>query len=91
MVTISRGLINEPDLVLLDEPTEGLAPQPRETIISALQEINENGTSIIIIEHNLEVAYDLCEHAYVLKKGEIVFDGPIETIQNDPTIITGIS
>jgi len=90
MVTIGRGLINEPDLILLDEPTEGLAPKPREKIIQSLQQINEQGTSIVLVEHNLQVAYDVCERAYVLNNGEIVFDGPMEMIQEDPSVVTGI-
>lgn len=90
MVTLARGLINNPQLLLLDEPTEGLAPEPRQKMIEALNRINDEGTSIVLIEHNLPVAFAVCNRAYVLRQGRIAFDGRIERIEQDPSLVTGI-
>lgn len=90
MVAIARGLINEPDLLLMDEPTEGLAPEIRVEVVEALKEIRRQGMSILLIEHNLPVAYELCEKGYILRRGTIAYEGDIETIRENPGMISGI-
>lgn len=90
MVAIARGLINEPDLLLMDEPTEGLAPEIRAEVVEALEEIRKQGMSILLIEHNLPVAYELCEKGYILRRGTIAYEGDIDTIRENPGMISGI-
>ena len=75
MLTIARTLIGNPELLLVDEPTEGLAPLLVDLIGQILRGINENGCSILIVEHALDVALGLAGRAYIMSKGKIVFRG----------------
>ena len=75
MLTIVRTLMGNPELLLLDEPTEGLAPMLVETVSDVIREIHETGISILLVEQNFEVILDLTTRAYVMSKGQIVFDG----------------
>lgn len=75
MLALARALRADPDLLLLDEPTEGLAPQIVQTVVDAIQEIVDEGKTVLLVEQNAEVALDLASHAYVIDRGEIVFEG----------------
>ena len=75
MLTIGRTLMGNPDLVLVDEPTEGLSPIMVEAVAGILRQINKEGGSILLVEHSIDVALDLANHVYVMSKGEIVFQG----------------
>jgi branched-chain amino acid transport system ATP-binding protein len=86
MVAIARGLVAEPALMLVDEPTEGLAPILVETLTAALGQINRRGTSILLVEQTLEVAMALSHRMYVMDQGRIQFEGTPEQLKRDPTI-----
>jgi len=75
MLTIVRTLMGNPELLLLDEPTEGLAPMLVEAVSNVIQEIHQAGISILLVEQSFEVILDLTTRAYVMSKGQIVFDG----------------
>jgi branched-chain amino acid transport system ATP-binding protein len=75
MLTIVRTLMGNPELLLLDEPTEGLAPMLVDTVSDVVREIHKAGISILLVEQGFEVILDLTTRAYVMSKGQIVFDG----------------
>lgn len=75
MLAISRALMSRPKLLLLDEPSLGLAPQVTQTIFRILREVNQAGVSILLVEQNAHLALGLCAWAYVLETGHIVMQG----------------
>lgn len=75
MLAIGRALMSAPSVLLLDEPSLGLAPIIVEGIFETIQQINSSGTSILLVEQNVSLALDIAERAYVLEKGEIKLDG----------------
>lgn len=75
MLTIARTLMGNPELLLIDEPTEGLAPKIVETVEQIIQDIHRHGISILLVEQNVNVALRLAERIYVISKGSIVFKG----------------
>jgi len=75
MVAIGRALIAKPDLILLDEPTEGLMPLLVQAIAETVQAINRRGTSILLVEQNLKTLKDNCHRIYIMEKGAIVYEG----------------
>ncbi len=82
MVAIGRALMSNPKLMLLDEPSMGLAPIVVENIAKALKRIKEElGISILLVEQNISLAFEVADRAYVLVKGEIVKEGSIEEMQ----------
>ena len=81
MLTMARTLMGNPRLLLVDEPTEGLAPLVRKVIGGILQDINQAGVSILLVEQNLNVALNLARRGYVMAKGEIVFSGTSREIR----------
>ncbi|MFC4585764.1 ABC transporter ATP-binding protein [Sphaerisporangium corydalis] len=76
MLAIGRALMARPSMLLLDEPTLGLAPLMAARIAETVKEINARGTSVLLIEQNVALAMSLASHAYVLEVGEVVLDGP---------------
>ena len=86
MLAIARGLVARPKLMLVDEPTEGLAPLLVQNLTEILGEINRRGTTILLVEQTLEVALALSHRLYVMDQGRIQFEGTPETIRKDPTI-----
>lgn len=86
MVAIGRALSLQPDLVLLDEPLEGLAPVVVENLKSHIQEIVGRGISVLIAESNASHVPDIVDHMYVIERGEIVADGDPEQLAADEEI-----
>jgi branched-chain amino acid transport system ATP-binding protein len=83
MVAIGRALMANPKLILLDEPSMGLAPIVVENIAEALKRIKEElGISILIVEQNISLAFEVADRAYVLVKGEVVKEGSIEEMHD---------
>ncbi len=83
MLTICRTLMGDPDLIMIDEPTEGLAPQMVERIGDLLQEIARRGISIVLVEQRLVIALRISHRVYVMGHGRIVFEGtPAELTAN---------
>ena len=75
MLAVARALMSRPRLLLLDEPSLGLAPQVVERIFSVLREVNKSGVSLLLVEQNAHKALQLAHRAYVLETGEIVMQG----------------
>jgi len=75
MLTLCRTLIGDPDLIMIDEPTEGLAPQIVEQVARFLREIQRRGVSILLVEQKLAIALDISERVYVMGRGAVVFEG----------------
>ncbi len=83
MVAIGRGLMARPKLLMLDEPSLGLAPVVVRAIFDNLVEINRNGMAILLVEQNVLRALQLSHRGYVLENGQIVLDGPRESLLAD--------
>lgn len=81
MLTIVRTLMGNPELLLLDEPTEGLAPMLVEAMSNVIREIHEVGISILLVEQAFEVILDLASGVYVMSKGQIVFEGTTQELE----------
>ena len=75
MLTLCRTLMGDPDLIMIDEPTEGLAPKIVELVGQFLQEVKNRGISILLIEQKLAIALDISERLYLMGHGRIVFEG----------------
>jgi len=86
MVAISRGLMGRPKVLLLDEPSLGLAPVLVEDFFKAIKKINDSGVSILLIEQNARKALSIASRGYVLQKGEIVVQGTREDLYRNDLI-----
>ena len=86
MCAIGRGLMARPRLLLLDEPSLGLAPVMVKLIFENLREINARGTAILLVEQNVARALAVCHRGYVIENGRIVLDGAREALQQSPHI-----
>jgi branched-chain amino acid transport system ATP-binding protein len=75
MLTLCRTLMGDPELVMIDEPTEGLAPRIVEQVARLFEEIRKRGVSILLVEQKLAIALDISERLYVMGHGRIVFEG----------------
>ncbi len=82
MLAMGRSLMINPMLLLLDEPSLGLSPILVEKIFETIQQINDQGTSILLVEQNVSLALEVCKHAYVIEKGEIRLSGNSEKLSN---------
>lgn len=88
MLAIGRGLMAHPVLLLLDEPSMGLSPVLVEQIFDIIQDINEQGTSILLVEQNAQMALAIADRAYVLETGKIAMQGTGDELLQDPNVIT---
>ena len=86
MLAIGRALMSRPKLLLLDEPSMGLAPVLVERIFQIIEEINRQGTTILLVEQNANVALDIATRGYVLETGEIVNAASAEKLRQDPKV-----
>ena len=86
MLTIARTLMGDPELMLVDEPMEGLAPQMVDLVSGILREINKKGCSILLVEHAIDVALSLASRAYIMAKGQIVYHGTSEEAYADEEV-----
>ena len=86
MLAIGRALMSRPKLLLLDEPSLGLAPIIVSRIFKIIEEINRQGTTILLVEQNAKAALRLASRAYVMESGGIVMEGPASDLANDPGI-----
>jgi branched-chain amino acid transport system ATP-binding protein len=85
MLSIARALLTNPSVLLMDEPTEGLAPVIVETLTAVLLRLRqEGGLSIVLVEQNSPVALAFSQRAVVLDKGRIVYDGATAALRDDP-------
>ncbi|GAB7052444.1 ABC transporter ATP-binding protein [Catenuloplanes indicus JCM 9534] len=86
MLTIGRALMARPQLLLLDEPSMGLAPMLIKQIFTIIKEINAQGTTVLVVEQNAQQALALADRAYVLETGRIVGTGPGAELLHDPAV-----
>ena len=84
MLTIGRSLMGNPVLLLVDEPTEGLAPLLVKEVRNILEEINKAGVSILLVEHNIKVAISLANRVYLMGKAHVGFAGTVEELEAHP-------
>ena len=87
MLAIGRALVNKPDIILLDEPSLGLAPIIVEDIFKTIKKINQqNGTTILLVEQNSNIALKTASRGYVLQNGEIALSGTSQELRNDERV-----
>jgi branched-chain amino acid transport system ATP-binding protein len=86
MLAVARALMSRPRLLLLDEPSLGLAPQVVDRIFQVIQEINEAGVSLLLVEQNANMALQVAHHAYVLETGSIVMQGSGRDLLESPEV-----
>lgn len=86
MLAIARALVNGPQILLLDEPTEGLAPVIVDELVRILREIKRSGVPVLLVEQNLAVCRKLADRHYVLEQGRIVYHGTAAEFDADPSV-----
>ncbi|MDR0200660.1 MAG: ABC transporter ATP-binding protein [Delftia acidovorans] len=86
MLTLCRTLMGDPDLIIIDEPTEGLAPKIVELVGEYLQKIKQRGVSVLLIEQKLTIAMNISDRALVMGHGRIVFDGTPDSLRADERV-----
>jgi branched-chain amino acid transport system ATP-binding protein len=86
MLALGRALMSAPRLLLLDEPSMGLAPLVVEDIFSTIAELKREGTTILLVEQNASAALDVADEAYVLETGRIVLSGSARDVAEDPAV-----
>jgi branched-chain amino acid transport system ATP-binding protein len=86
MLAIGRALMSRPKLLLLDEPSMGLAPVLVERIFQTIEEINRQGTTILLVEQNANIALEIATRGYVLESGTVVNAAPAEKLREDPKV-----
>ena len=87
MLAIARGLMAAPKLMLLDEPSMGLAPVLVEQVFDTIEEINDQGTSILLVEQNAQMALSIADRAYVLETGKVVLEGKADEVMRNSMVI----
>ena len=86
MLSIARALMSRPRLLLLDEPSLGLAPLIVERIFATIAELKRQGRTILLVEQNVHQAFEVADRAYVVESGRITLDGPAEVLRHDPMV-----
>jgi branched-chain amino acid transport system ATP-binding protein len=86
MLAIGRALMAKPELLMLDEPTLGLAPKVVKTVFDIIRQINSWGTTIFLVEQNAKFALEISQRAYVLESGQIVMEGPGNDLLNSDNV-----
>lgn len=87
MLAIARGLMSHPTLLLLDEPSMGLSPLLVEQIFDIIRGINDQGTSILLVEQNAQMALSIADRGYVLETGHVTLEGGAQDLLEDPMVI----
>jgi branched-chain amino acid transport system ATP-binding protein len=86
MLAIARALLGRTEILLLDEPSEGLAPQIVEDVLGAIEDIRDEGVTVLLVEQNVHAAKRVADRHYVLHKGEIVFEGTTADLDAEPDV-----
>ena len=86
MLAIARGLLSKPKLLMLDEPSLGLAPVLVEQVFEVIQEINQRGVTILLVEQNVNHALAIANRGYVLETGRVIKSGKSDELLNDPQV-----
>jgi branched-chain amino acid transport system ATP-binding protein len=86
MLALGRALMSEPKLLMLDEPSLGLAPTVVDQLYDALERLHAEGLTLLLAEQSVPLALQIADYAYVLQTGRTVLEGPAETLENDPQV-----
>lgn len=86
LLALCRTLMGGPDLLMIDEPTEGLAPAMVELVADMLKELQAGGMAVLLVEQKLQIALDISRRIYVMGRGEIVFEGEPDALRDDAAI-----
>lgn len=86
MLSIARALMADVDLLLLDEPSMGLAPFLVQEIFDVTRKLNQEGMTILIVEQNARMAFSIAERGYVIESGHVVLEGSVEALKADPQV-----
>jgi len=86
MLAIARALISNPDFMLMDEPSEGLAPMVIQNVGNVIQQLKESGLSILLAEQNLPLALSVADYVYVVAKGTVVFESTPEALESNEQV-----
>jgi branched-chain amino acid transport system ATP-binding protein len=86
MLALGRALMSEPRLLMLDEPSLGLAPTVVDQLYDALERLHGEGLTLLLAEQSVPLALQIADYAYVLQTGRTVLQGPAETLENDPQV-----
>jgi branched-chain amino acid transport system ATP-binding protein len=87
MLAIARALMSAPRLLLLDEPTLGLAPRLAAQILGDLCELRDAGTTVLLVEQSTRAALGVADRAYLIERGAVVLDGPAEVLAAHPRVL----
>lgn len=87
MLAIGRAMMARPKVMLLDEPSMGLAPLVVQQIFDVVKSINQNGTTVLLVEQNARKALQIADYAYVMETGKIVIEGPAREVAADPSVM----
>lgn len=87
MLAVARALVSDPRVLLIDEPSMGLAPMVVADVYDALRHINQAGTAILLVEQNISLALDICSRGYVMERGAIVLEGSCDDLLDDKRVI----
>ena len=87
MLAIARALVGGADVILLDEPTEGLAPYIVQDVMNIVRELNDRGITVLLVEQNVHVGLQLADRNYVINQGEIVWEGTSEELEVDEEVL----
>ena len=82
-----NGFNENPDVIILDEPFAGVHPKLMEIIYKYIERVNNDGTAIILISHQMDSIFSLCKRLLVLNYGDLIADGTPDVVKNDPTVI----
>ena len=86
MLAVARALMSAPRLLLLDEPSLGLAPQMVDQIFAIIEELRKEGIAILLVEQNAALALDVADHAVVLANGSVAASGSPQELENNPIL-----
>jgi branched-chain amino acid transport system ATP-binding protein len=91
MVAIGRALLGGPGLVLLDEPSQGLAPKLVQDVMGTIARLKNEGISVLVVEQNVRSALAVCDRAYVLRHGKVVYNGSAKALLDDTKLLGDLS
>jgi branched-chain amino acid transport system ATP-binding protein len=86
MLAVGRALMSEPKLLMLDEPSLGLAPMVVDQLYEALELLHRDGLTLLLAEQSVSLALEIADHAYVLQAGRTVLDGAAQSLESDPQV-----
>ncbi len=87
MLSLGRSLMMNPSLILLDEPSEGLAPMVRRRLMETIHEIRNRGMTILLADQNLKFCIEVCDRGYIIEKGSVVYEGGMQSIWSNEEVV----